>query len=92
MSGPKRAFEVTICWGGDTWEDVMREVERSVEHLREHGPECSLVSGAPNTGGWVRVHRDAEMSSDRYFEQIEEWKRIRADAALRAGGGEGSGE
>ena len=72
--GPRRRFTILVSVGGDTWADALRELVGLVEHIEEHGPECSSTRGGPDSGGYVYVTEDPEQTHDRYFEQIEEWR------------------
>lgn len=70
---PHRAYELDIHIGGDTWEDVMRNFRELADHIPEHGPACSSVSGSPSCGHTVNVTHRPEMTNDRYFRELDAW-------------------
>lgn len=70
---PRRAFVLEIEIGGDTWDDVMRNFHELAEHIPEHGPECSSVSGSPSCGHHVIVTHSPEMTHERYIQDLEAW-------------------
>ncbi len=82
---PHRAFELDIHIGGDTWEDVMRNFHELADHIPEHGPACSSVSGSPSCGHTVSVTQRPEMTHEKYIEAL----RVYIDRlnAAKAGGG-----
>ena len=75
---PKRCYDITVRVGADTWEDAARELERVALHVVDHGPECNQVSGGPDSGSWVHIDHNPEMTHDRYFEDVERFKDSRA--------------
>jgi len=71
MSPPRRAFELTIKIGGDTWRDVLRDLLDTARHVEQHGPQCNSVSGGYSTNHIVDVRVDPDMTHDRYVDQLE---------------------
>lgn len=70
---PRRAFDLTISIGGNTWADVVELLRDFAAHVEEHGPECSLVLGGYVSGGYVDIRRDPAMTHDAYCAAIEQW-------------------
>jgi hypothetical protein len=70
---PQRMYQVTIEVGADSWEDTAAEIRRVLEHVEEHGPECSLVSGGYSSGSHVTVRHDPAMSHDAYFAALDQY-------------------
>lgn len=70
---PRRAFDVTIRVGADTWEAAQWALGRLIRHVIDHGPECNMVSGGYSTGSTVDivVNHDPTMTHDRYFEELQ---------------------
>lgn len=76
---PRRAFDITIHLGGDTWADVVDLLRDFAAHIEEHGPECDRVTGGVASGGHVQIFRDPAMTHDAYVAAIERWKAARAE-------------
>jgi hypothetical protein len=72
---PKRRYEITVRVGADDWDSAMMLLRDFCEHIPEHGEKCSLVSGGPTAGGSVMIEHRPEVTHDRYFAQVEEWKK-----------------
>ena len=65
---PKHAFELTIRIGGEDWIQTVRELERLTDHVIEHGPRCTMVSG----GSYVRIEiRD--VTPEAYRKELNAW-------------------
>lgn len=73
MERPKRAFEVQITVGGDTWADIKYQLRDLLPHIEDHGPECNSVSGSPSANHIVTVFQNPEMTHEKYFEAIHAW-------------------
>lgn len=82
MQPPKRAFELTIKIGGDTWEDVIHNVRDLLPHIEEHGQSCNSVSGSPSCGHIVDIQLHPEMTHERYHEELQAYIAFR-DAQKR---------
>ena len=67
----RRKYDITIEIGGDEWEDAQNEIERVLQHITEHGPECSLVSGGCSTSAIVTILFNPAMTHERYFEELK---------------------
>lgn len=74
MAKPHRAFEIELKVTGDTWKDVVYELNRIIDEVKEHGQDCKLVSGGYSSGGYVLINHDPNMTHDKYFEDIAEAK------------------
>lgn len=83
---PKRAFEVEIRVGGDTWEDVARHLRDLMIHIEDHGPRCSSVSGGPSVGSYVDIVERPEMTHERYHEELERYLRRPLTPGSNGGG------
>lgn len=70
---PRRAFDLTLHLGGDTWQDVVDLLRTLADHVVEHGPECDMVTGGCASGGYVQVIRDPAMTHDAYVEAVERY-------------------
>ena len=64
---PRKAFEIEIRCGGHDWESAIAELERMVDHLRDHGPDCSLCTG----NGWIRVEQNDQQTREKYNEHLQ---------------------
>ena len=80
---PKRCYTLHLNVGGDTWEDVIRSLREATDHIEEHGKECRMASGGVSAGYSVVVENRPEMTSARYFEELDAWQEYQ-----RANGGE----
>lgn len=70
---PRRAFDLTLHLGGDTWQDVVELLRTLADHVVEHGPECDMVTGGCASGGHVQVIRDPAMTHDAYVAAVERY-------------------
>lgn len=68
---PRRRFELSIEIGGDTWGDVVVDLLDLARHIERHGPECKSVMGGPSCGHIVTIVERAEMTPERYREQLD---------------------
>lgn len=68
---PRRAFELTITIGADTWRSVEDELAFLAIHIPDHGPKCDSVMGGPCRNHIVSIHHDPEMTHDRYHEELQ---------------------
>lgn len=71
MEKPKRAFEINIRIGADSWELVKEELERVVAHVIDHGPVCDSVSGGPGGGHVVEIFVTEGMTHERYHAELD---------------------
>lgn len=67
---PHRAFELTIKIGGDTWEDVVRELAFVADHVPAHGETCDSTMGGCTSNHLVSIERRPDMGNKRYFEEL----------------------
>lgn len=70
---PKRAFEVTLKIGADSWKDVIDQVDHLGFVLEQSGPKCSSVSGGPSSNHSVEVVHNPEQTHDKYFSQLDDF-------------------
>lgn len=70
MIRPHRAFELKITIGADEWPQVLRELAELVDHLEDHGPTCSSLSGGPSVGHIVDIKTDPTMTNEIYHERL----------------------
>ena len=70
---PKRAFELELRVGGDSWDIVLNELQELVRHIRKNGQECSSVSGGYGSNHLVTITHDPSMTHDKYFEQLDQY-------------------
>lgn len=81
MERPHRAFELDIHIGGDTWDEVIRDLKYLAEHVEDHGPTCSSVCGGPSGNHIVTVTRHPDMTHERYHEQNDAYLASKATQA-----------
>lgn len=81
MDKPHRAYQLTISIGGDTWEDVMRELEHFHLELESHGAECGLVAGGSSSSGYIHIVHDPDMTHDRWCEALRVYVKASREAA-----------
>lgn len=72
MPRPKRAFELEIRIGGDTWEDVLAHVRDLLPHIEDHGLACNSVSGSPSAYHSVEITQRPEMTHERFIKELDE--------------------
>ncbi len=77
MNAPKRAFELIVTIGADTWADALVEMDRLADHIREHGPRCHVVSGGCSSGAYVDIRHDPTMTPERYVEELTAYLKSR---------------
>lgn len=71
VNAPKRRFTIDISIGADDWDTARRELLEVADHIAQHGPECSSVSGGYSAGHAVTITERPEMTHDSYFEALE---------------------
>lgn len=82
---PRRAAEIDVRVGANNWDDAVRELKWTVEHVEDHGPSCQSVSGGPSGNHIVTVYQDPTMTHERYFEELDKY--LAAAEAAREGRG-----
>lgn len=82
---PRRAAEIDVRVGANNWDDAVRELKWTVEHVEDHGPSCQSVSGGPSGNHIVTVYQDPTMTHERYFEELDKYLAA-AEAARERGG------
>lgn len=70
---PRRKYELDLRIHGDTWEDIVRELQDLAQHAKSRGPECSSVSIGSSSGYIITVRHDPNMTGDLYQQQLEEY-------------------
>lgn len=73
QESPMHPFEVRISIGGDDWDYVLRTINDLAQHLREHGPECSLLSGGADGCHSVTVMR-RDVSIEDFHRELHQWR------------------
>ncbi len=71
-SPPMPAFTVEISVGGCDWQTVLRRIEETVSHVREHGPECRSVWGGAGTHGHVHIVQRS-VTREQYEAELSQW-------------------
>jgi hypothetical protein len=80
MNAPKRKYTLKIEIGGDTWEDVLHDLQFLSDHIPDHGPRCDSVCGGVSGGHMVEVIVDDTMTHERYHQLSNEYlKQVRKD-------------
>lgn len=69
---PLHPFEVRISIGGDDWDYVLRTMDELAVHLREHGPDCAMMSGGAGGSHSVAITR-REIAVDDYHKELQNW-------------------
>ena len=80
LVGPKRRFEITVTAGADDWLGLVAELRDVAFHVREHGVECSSVSGGPSSHHTVTIHHNPEQTHEKYFEELDVYLAARKEA------------
>lgn len=73
---PSRAFELRIAVGGDTWDDIVRELRFLLPHVEAHGQACNSVSGSPSSNHLVTIVHRPEMTHERYMADLEAARKL----------------
>ena len=69
---PKPAFTLEISILACDWDRIVQELERSVRHVVERGPECVRFWGGAGTHGHVHVER-RDVTQEQYNAELQEW-------------------
>lgn len=86
---PHRRFVLKLEIGGDTWRDVLGELNHRLFTLEteqpKYGPDKGWngASGGPGSGSSTEVMVDHEMTHERYFEQIQKYLAEREQAEIK---------
>ena len=78
---PRRRFHLTLQAGADDWKELRGAAREIVEYLDERiaaspeQQEINSVTGGVGIGWSVKLEEDPEMTHDRYFEMIEEYRK-----------------
>lgn len=70
---PSPTFELTVKVGSCDWSLVVEELERTAQHVREHGPTCNLVSGGAGRTCSVQVVHHQEVTEQSYRAALHAW-------------------
>jgi hypothetical protein len=68
---PKRRFEIIVSLSADDWQTAKRELADLAEHIADHGPECTSVSGGPSSGHFVVVTERPEQTHEKWEGELE---------------------
>lgn len=78
--GPQRRYELNLKLGADSWDYVLRalhQIEIDLSRLApirtELGHDYESVSGGPDYGTSIKIKFDADMTHEKYFEQLDQW-------------------
>lgn len=69
---PRHPFEVRITIGGDDWDYITRTMAELVEHLKDHGSNCSLASGGAGGSHSVNVEK-RDITPEQYHSELASW-------------------
>ena len=76
---PQRAHTLEFKIGADTKEDIIAAIRNLLFDLDAYGlRDC--VSGSPSSGYSLTYSHDPEMTHEKYFQAIEEWREANAVA------------
>lgn len=70
MNKPKRAYELVLRIGGDTWEGVVHQLMFCANHVQEHGPTCRSVMGGPGDNHSIEIEHSPDMTHERYHAEL----------------------
>jgi hypothetical protein len=72
---PKRRFEVRLDIGGDSWDDILEQVDFLGIHLAgENGPKCNSVMGGNSSSHVVVVVERPDVTPDKYRAALLEYR------------------
>lgn len=69
---PVQPFELTIAIGAESWDLAIGRLRELANHIAEHGPDCSMVSGSAGSHASVTIVR-REVSPGRFRKELFEW-------------------
>lgn len=72
-STPRRKYTLELNIHGDTWKDVMNELDWITEHIHQHGEQCDSGGGGPDSGHTVMVIKDPQMTHEKYHTEVKAW-------------------
>lgn len=85
---PQRRWTIEIKSGGDTWEDALRLLREMADHIEEHGQGCDFTAGGSDSGGFIKITEDHDMTHARYHALLDSWLAFQKTAdSLRHGDG-----
>lgn len=85
MSLPKRAFELELHLGADSWEETLNALEGCLQLLEAEGKVPSRVMGGVSSGYWFELRERPEMTPEKYQEAINanREERLKTGEALK---------
>lgn len=83
---PKRAYTVDIHIGGDTWKDVMTDINHIAYEFEARGDEYQSVMGGSSSGHIVTVTHRPEMTHEKYVAELDVYLRSRQAAEQKGEG------
>lgn len=69
---PQAPFTLELNVNGDTWDDLLRILQREVAHIADHGPDCKSYGGGGG-GAHSVVIRRRDVSVEQYRGELDEW-------------------
>jgi hypothetical protein len=70
---PRHPFEVKINIGGDDWDYVLRAILELAYHLKDNGPEFSMMcSGGGGGSHHVTIAR-RDITPEAFHAELEAW-------------------
>lgn len=67
---PRNKYEVTLHVSAADWLAAIRALKDLVDHVDEHGPECSSVSGGGAASHWVDIQHNPEQTPENYAREL----------------------
>lgn len=86
---PAHTFELTVRVGSCDWELLVDELERTAQHVREHGPTCNLVSGGAGRTCSVHVEHHPDVTEESFRQALNKWWTDGKNAPRDAAKGDG---
>jgi hypothetical protein len=71
---PHRRWTMDLKIGADSEQELVRALEQIALDFDRGGLRSRFASGGPASGWSGETSEDPEMTHDRYFEAVEEWK------------------
>ena len=80
MSKPRRAYELTLTLGADTYEELVRALEGLALDLALYPSDAAhrpMASGSPSAGYSATVTHDPEWTHERYHAEVEAYLKMK---------------
>lgn len=78
MKAPERAHYLEIKIGGDTIDDVRCGLEQILRDFALQGGARCGASGSPSVGWSIEYRQNPEMTHEKYFDAIQEYRKAKA--------------